>query len=114
MKNTKNLKKGMFVHLAMEYGDVWHQVEEVFPASKRSGISGACMLYQAKASVKSDQVLFSREQMDTKTEYTRLDRITNFVKKLSKKDVRCLDCKEGAFSERRKNLSEIPKKYFKK
>lgn len=94
LEQTKKIQKlkpkeGQWAQLRTEYGDVWHEIEMVFDNSM--------MLY------------CHRRNERRISEYTFFSRIRKVVKTLPK-NARVVACKEGYFSERNKNLSQIPQR----
>ncbi len=104
------IKKGNLVNLSGEYGSVLHEVAEVYDSkdSEYPRIS----FYKAVESARPDQKEYNNKVKTDSISFYRIDAI---FKKIPKgKYVHVVECREGAFSDRRGNLHEIPKKYFEK
>ena len=88
-----NIEIGDWINLDSEYGDVWHEVKQVFSPDD---YYGSVVLYRQVDS-KSEEV---------KTEMTYFFRIRKVCKSLPD-DARCIFCEQGSFSDRRGNLSKL-------
>lgn len=88
-----NIEIGDWVQLKSEYGDVWHEVKNVF---KPDDYFHSVVAYIEEGS----------KSTNVKTEIIYFNRIRTAVKNLPK-DSRCVFCVKGAFSERRGNLSDV-------
>lgn len=93
-----NIQGDQWVNLDDEFGDVWHQIESVYTPSDWYGS------------------VYYYQQVDSKgKDVKRVSTYFHNIRKVAPvlpKDARCVYCKEGAFSERRNNLKDVPSHYY--